>query len=276
MTPTVQYCAPAPAYSLAAPEPVFHKPGNHPVAAAMGSDGEMVSPYGISFDDYTRMQTFTKRPTPRRKPVPLYATDPDSMRRVLVRFMEIRAFGAKLECRRGPLPGSDAYRLRRAYMKLMDDIPRLDALATTLSHRYVEGKQNGMSAAVLRSLEIEIEGVDSLSIVAARTPEIILGVIYQSYCCHEDSVTVAERFGLKPPSVRALLYRIGRTWARMLVENALPGAVGRLPKESTERLQQRRATSAKWYSGLSETARADRMKRNVARRRERRTSVTGA
>jgi hypothetical protein len=267
VTPQVKYCPPAAAHSTIAPEPVFHGRDQHPVTAEMGSDGEMVSPYGISFDDYSRMQTTTKASTYRYKPVPVYATDPDAMRRLLVRFMEMRAFGLSRACKRGPLPGTDAYRLRRAHMKLLDDVPRLDALANDLCRRFVEGKQNGADPAWLKKMEIEIEGVDSLMIVAKDTPNIVVGVIWRSYCLNEDSVTVGERLGLKPPSVRALLSRLAKTWARMQIENAGPGAAGRLPKLSPERLEQRRKSSATWYASLSEEERSARMGRSVARRR---------
>jgi hypothetical protein len=261
------YCSPAAAHGVE-PEHQFAGRPTFAVSGHAEADGEFVTT-GLAFEDYKRMQTFSKKPTPRRKPVPSYATNPDDMRRLLVRFLEIRAFGALVECRRGPLPGSDAYRLRRAHMRLLDDVPRLDALAEKLCHRYVEGKRNGMSAAELRSLEIEIEGTDSLSIIASRTPEIVLGVIYRSYCCHENSVVVGERLGLKPPSVRALLHRISKVWSRMQIENAPPSAVGSLPKESPERLEQRRKTSSKWYSSLTEEERSARMDRNVAQRRVR-------
>jgi hypothetical protein len=230
----------------------------------MDGDGEMVSPYGISFDDYSRMQTVSKAGTYRRKPIPPYANDPDALRRLLVRFMELRAMlpGAS----DGPLGGSDAYRLRRAHCKLMDDVPRLSALADSLCNRYVAGRQNGMSADDLRRLEIEIEGVDSAMIVVKDTPKIVLGVIWRSYSLHENSVQVGEALGLKPTAIRQLLFRLAKTYARMQEENAPPGAVGRLPKNSPEKLQQRRKTSATWYASLTEEQRTARMGRNVARR----------
>ena len=276
MTP-ITICAPAPAHLTEAPESIFYGHGSRPVTAEMDGDGEMVSPYGLSFDDYSRMQTQKKAFTHRKKPIPIYASDRAAMRRLLVRFMEVRAFGSTVECKRGPLPGTDAYRLRRAHIKLMDDVPRLDALATSLCHRYVEGRRNGASTEWLKKMEIEIEGVDSLQIVAKNTPEVVVGVIYRSYCCHEDSVSVGQRFGLKPPSVRALLTRLSKVWARMQVEDAPPSAVGRLPKNSAERLEQRRKSAAKWYASLTEEERSARIARSVARRQAARATraVTG-
>jgi hypothetical protein len=236
--------------------------------ALLDADGEMHSPFGLSFNDFAYMQIGNKRTVVhRRKPIPVYATDHDAMRRLVVRHLELRAFTGELVVKKGPMPGTDAYRLRRAHIKLMDDVPRLDALATNLCCRYVEGKANGMSAAELRQLEIEIEAIDTQLRMSKNAPEIIVGVLYRSYCCHEDSVTVAERFGLKPPAIRQLLWRLAKTWNRMQEENAPQRACGRLPKTTLARLEQCRKKSSTWYASLTEEERKARMDRNVARRR---------
>lgn len=272
MTP-ITFCPPAPAHSLLPADPQFHKHYNVPVEAHAEAGGELVSSTGISFDDFSRMQCLTKKPTQRRKPIPPYATDPDAMRRLLVRFMEVRAFGNR---KYGPMSGSDAYRLRRAHMKLMADVPRLDALATSLCHRYVEGKRNGADAAWLKRMESEIEGIDTQIIIARYTPRIVVGVIWRSYCLHEHSVAVAEKLGLKPPACRQLLNRLRKVWERLQAEDAPPSSVGRLPKSSPEQLEQSRNDSARWYASLTEEERSARMARNVARRRRERVDFITA
>jgi hypothetical protein len=134
------------------------------------------------------------------------------MRQLLVRFMERRAFGRKVWVKRAPMPGTDVERLQRAQNKLLLDVPRLDALATKLCGEYVEGKRTGAAQERLLRLEVEIEGIDTQCRLAKSMPEIIVGVIYRSYCLGEPSVTVAHALGLKPPAVRQLLSRLAQTW----------------------------------------------------------------
>lgn len=67
---------------------------SHPVHATITMDGWLTP--GVSFDDYARMQT-TKRKTSgeRRLPTPIWAMNDPILRKVLVQFMEERAFSKK-------------------------------------------------------------------------------------------------------------------------------------------------------------------------------------
>lgn len=72
---------------------------SHPVNARITMEGWLTP--GVSFDDYSRMQT-TKRKTSgeRRLPTPFWAMNNPMLRRVLVQFMEERAFSKKERARR--------------------------------------------------------------------------------------------------------------------------------------------------------------------------------
>jgi hypothetical protein len=157
----------------------------------------------IDFSDYQRMSTSIKAaPTYRRKPVPEYAFDHNKMRRLLVRYMESRAFTRK-EIAAG-LSGSDATRLHRAQEKLASTRPELIATINRLCGRYIAMKNGTFEeeewfAAVpaearetfrkeqLGKLAVEIEGIDTqLLMLQENFPAIVLGVIYRSYCVGEN------------------------------------------------------------------------------------------
>src|ERR1700719_910291 len=159
------------------PEPQFHSRINKVVDVEMDGDGEMQSTTGLGFDDYRSMQCFVKAPTFRHKPTPIYATDPTAMRKLITRFMERRSYlpGAH----EGPLPGSDTERMERAKAAILADVPRLDALTTSLCQRYVDGRKNGADPEWLRRMEIEIENHDTQLRMARETPAILVGGLYR-------------------------------------------------------------------------------------------------
>jgi len=218
----LEKCSPAAAHFTLPPEPQFFTRYYKPVDATMDGDGEMVSATGIAFDDYRTMGSFTKSPTYRHKTTPIYATDQNAMRKLVVRFMERRAKlpGAYL----GPLPGTELERMNRAKAAILADVPRLDAQATELCRRYVDGRKNGADAEWLKMMEVAIQGVDTNLRMAREVPAIIVGVIYRSYCLAEDSVAVGAALGILPPAVRQMLSRLASTWRRIAVEEATRAA----------------------------------------------------
>jgi hypothetical protein len=204
----------------------------------------------IDFTDYQRMSTVTKAPTYRHKPIPEYAFDQNKMRRLLVQFMEERAFSKKQ--RDAGLPGTDAVRLQRAQEKLLTKRPQMIAVLDRLCREYVVLKTSASEPESwtadrkerLEALAIEIEGVDTtLRQQEENFPAIVVGVIYRSYCLSEDSVTVAKALNMKPPAVRQLLSRLGQTWRRMNAEESTES--GRLRKTPLNRLLKAREHSAK-------------------------------
>jgi hypothetical protein len=207
----------------------------------------------IDFSDYQRMSTSIKAaPTYRRKPVPEYAFDHNKMRRLLVRYMESRAFTRK-EIAAG-LSGSDATRLHRAQEKLASTRPELIATINRLCGRYIAMKNGTFEeeewfAAVpaearetfrkeqLGKLAVEIEGIDTqLLMLQENFPAIVLGVIYRSYCVGENSVAVGEALRMKPPLVRQMLHRLSKVWNRMQAEAELSSEPGRLRKTPLKHL----------------------------------------
>lgn len=208
----------APAFSVLPPEPQFFNRVNAPVDVEMDGDGEMKSTTGLGWDDYRSMQCFTKAPTYRHKPTPIYATDPTSMRKLIVRFMERRSQLPGVL--KGPLPGTEAERIARAKAAILADVPRLDALTTDLCRRYVKGRNNGESAEWLSRIETEIRIHDTRLRMAREAPAIFVGVLYRSHCLSENSVDVGNALGIMPCAVRQLLSRFSMTWERMKVEDA--------------------------------------------------------
>jgi hypothetical protein len=258
----LEKCSPADAHGILAPQPIFADRQQYAVHAEVDGDGDWTSP-GISFDDYSKMRTFTKSATYRQKPIPIYATDPNSMRRLIVRVMERRAFG-----KRGPGIGTDACRLSRAHAALLADIPRQESLLTSLCARYVDGQKNGADPATLRTLRIEIEGIDTQIRTAEKLPTTLVGIVYRSYCLGEDSVTVGAAFGILPPSVRQLLNRLGGTWKLMQTEPPPAHTVcGRIRRTPPAVLERKKADAAQWFANLTpEEKEARRQKVNASSR----------
>jgi hypothetical protein len=226
----ITFCPPATSKVLS-DEPNFYDRRRHAaVSAHIEAGGEVVST-GIAFSDYQNMSTKSRAATYRQKSTPEYAVDNNKMRALLVRFVESRAFSKKRIA--AVFSGSDAHRLRRAHQAVLADVPRLEALATRLCVQYVEAKTGGRPKSFLKSAAIEIEIIDSQIIMSRKLPEIIVGVIYRSYCAGENSVEVAQALGLKPPAVRQLLHRLSKVWKKMQTEKAAPTVAGHLWKSRT-------------------------------------------
>jgi len=276
--PTVTICAPSAKHVLP-PQPSFFNPYRHaPVGAEMDGDGEMTSATRLSFSDYERMSVQTRNAAVyRQKPTPEYALDHNKMRRLLVRFMEARAFSKKQIA--AGLTGSDATRLQRAQEKLAADRPRLIALADKLCKEYTEAKSYGAHKEWLKHAAGEIENVDTqLRMQEENFPAVVLGVIYRSYCCGDNSVEVGNALSMKPPFVRQLLARLKKTWNQIQAEDAAPTAAGRLRKTPLKRLVAERAESAKWFANLTPEKREarkarDRIASSIARENARRTKA---
>ena len=253
----VTMCPPAHAHQIESPEPQFSDRHRKPVSVEFDGEGDAVST-GLAFDDYARMTTIIRRPTARRKPIPVYATNPASMRALLVRYMEARAFGTNTLQQ---LTGSHAQRLRRAHDAIVADVPRLDALVNTLCNRYMAARRDGAPDDVLRRVRIEIEGVDAQIRMAKDLPAIVVGIIYRSYCLSEPSNHVASAFGLQPPAIRMLLHRLALVWKRIKDEEHAPNVIGLLPKTPPEKLERCRKNAVRWFANLTPEEKEARRKR---------------
>lgn len=223
---------------------------SHPVSATITATGWLSN--GVSFDDYSRMSTQTRRTSgERRLPTPLWAMNNPMLRRVLIHFMEERAFSKKERTNSAFLKRVDdsgdkiklglKERLERAKAKIATKRPAAIVVLNRLCGEYVEIKTKGLKPGMtdaewnesknqpfmnfaegearyqdeqkrLRQLEIEIEGIDTyLRISENGGADIIAAIVYLYYRTGLDSVGVGSELGLKPPHIRQTLWRLHQT-----------------------------------------------------------------
>jgi hypothetical protein len=213
----------------------FAGKSSRPVRATKTRDGWNTT--GVSYDDYTRFQTQTRKPSgERRLATPKWAVNDPLLQELLVVFMEERA-----AIRRGT--GTLFERLEHARQAVIATHPRLSDTLTKLCNEYVELKKFGacpemadedvlayaekiLGARPLwvevarellqgrrkRELEIEIEGIDTyLRYTQNGGADVLAGIVYLYYRAGLDSVGVGAELGLKPPHVRQLLWRLAQT-----------------------------------------------------------------
>lgn len=168
--------------------------------------GGEIQSTGLSFDNYQRMHTETRKLNRgRRGPAPDWAFNAAQLRQIIVRNLEMRASFRK------PLPGSDQVRLAAAQKVLIEKCrPAIITALEGLCADYVAAKKRGD---VTRAdfLAPKIEESDTQIRFIDRAPQILAGVVWHYYRCGLDSVATASALGFKPPHVRALLWRLGKT-----------------------------------------------------------------
>jgi hypothetical protein len=193
---------------------------------------------GISFEDYVAMSTRQHKPSnERRLPTPIWATNDELLRNLLVVFMEERC-GIK-----NP-QGTLLERLKVAQQAVINQHSRMRETLHRLCIEYVQLKQRGVlktekevdaeitkrygqpplpfgveynkklvESDRLRELEVEIEGLDTyLRYTRTGGADVLAAIVYLYYRAGLDSVGVAIELGLKPPHVRQLLWRLWQTW----------------------------------------------------------------
>jgi hypothetical protein len=188
---------------------------NSPVHADAAADGEWTSP-GISFDDYSRMSTQTKKRSGRRRlDTPEWGLDQTKLRAVITRYFELRAYGRAK--RYNPIigVGTEQQRLAGAQKRMQADKPKRLALLDKLCVEYVALKRDGGDPARIHKLAQLIEGLDTAICLIDRGPAVFVAMVYFYYSLRYDSVGVAEALGIKPPAVRQTLFRMARVWDEM-------------------------------------------------------------
>lgn len=214
----------------------------NPVSAHITSDGWVST--GISFEDYNRCQVRVKKTAgERRLPTPEWAMNNYKLRRVIVTFMEERAFSKK---EREKIKGSLKNRLEKAKTKILSRRPKMLDVMKKLCLEYVEIKTKGLNPEISdrdwnlskkqpymefaegearyvdemkrrRQLEIEIEGIDTyLRYTEHGGADVVAAIVYFYYRVGLDSVGVGAELGLKPPHIRQTLWRLHRAAERAL------------------------------------------------------------
>ena len=198
------------------PEVQFGDRHASPVHADFGAGGEVTST-GIAFEDYSRMQTRLKKSTTgaRRLAPPPYATNDADLRRVLVAYLERRAFSKnERNLLHTVQPCSEIQAINRAEQVLHSTKKqKLEATLVRLSHEYVALKKSGNADPKhLKKLEAEIQNVDTSLRVNRKAAAVVVGVLYYYYRCGMDSVGVGAEIGITPIHVRQMLKRVSDTW----------------------------------------------------------------
>jgi hypothetical protein len=192
----------------AAPQKVFfdeHVVVKHyPVAVRFTGGGNCES-NGIDFGDYSRMTTSErKRFSGRRTTVPLWAVNNHDLQRVLVAYLELRAYGVSKKIREGTF----LERLMRAERHLAERAPRTQRQLDELCGRYVELRRNGGTPKELVTLQRAINGLDTQLIINRAPARIAAAIVYKFFRQGLKSAQIAADLGVHSPGVRQMLFRI--------------------------------------------------------------------
>ena len=183
-----------------------------PISANVTADGW--SSTGLDFGDFGRMCTQRRKQSGlRRLATPEWALNPEKLRPLIVRVMELRA------CFKYPQPGTDSERLARAQKFIDLYLPKKTATLNRMCQRFVALKKDPTATREqLEKLSRQIETMDSEICVLHkpdRGAEILAGIVHHYYGACLDSVGVATELGIKPPAVRRTLWSMHRVWERM-------------------------------------------------------------
>jgi hypothetical protein len=194
-------CPPHAAHGIDSPQPIFCK-GPLPVfLPEKDSDGDGYA-RGLSFDDAARCHTFTRK-IGRKHPTPLWTQSDAAVRRVLLAFMEARAFGPKGRERLSGLGDRD--RLIAVVQKLKSKRDALIVVIERLCNEFVVTADPHRR----RVLQTEIQNLDKQIILSARA-DVFFDLIVAYYRERLSSVDCAARTGLSPWGCRALLHRMNK------------------------------------------------------------------
>lgn len=188
---------------------------------------------GISFEDLPRYTVQNHKPSAERKlPTPQWAVNDSLLRELLVTYLEHRAGINHKQ------PGTQAERLARATAKLKAEAQVMAENVIVLNREYAARKRIDPRDPILPKLAIEIENMDTSIRFMRRPAEMVCGVVYYYFRAKENSCGSAQALGLKPPHVRQVIWRLSRTWQRMM-----EGTAWRQAAPPKERSAERRARS---------------------------------
>ena len=180
-----------------------------PVSAQVNGEGAWESP-GIDFSDYGRMYSFNQKlEACRRLDTPEWALRPALLRQVIVHYVERRAGFKK------PLPGTERERLARASQRNAERCKMNEAVLRNLCVRFVELKKANADPAALAMLKIQITNLDTRLLIDKTVAGIAVRAVHLYYGAGLDSVAVADELGIKPPHVRALIWKLNWIWDKL-------------------------------------------------------------
>lgn len=189
--------------------------------------GGEVTSTGIAFDDYARMSTQVRKLNAyRRGPAPAWAFNDSKLRAVIVNCIEARSVNSIQKIDR---TGTDVQRLARAQARLAGKRANLEARIDRLCRQYVAAKNSGEQAA--KELAQKVEEVDTQLRLIDNPAKYYAGVAYHYWRSGLNSVETGQQLGIKPPHVRALLWRMGK-------------AAGQLGYDKLKTIQHRPGTKA--------------------------------
>ena len=195
----------------------------YPVSVKHVADGEVESP-GLSWDDYRFMSTTThKLDKGRRLERPIWATNDAALRRLLIFYVQSRAYMNN----KPDVSGTEKERLDRALAVLAARRPKQEASLKYLcqEHRLLAASDDANDKARKRKLAIQIANLDTCLRFDSNIAAIVIGAVHGYYRRGLDSVAVAEELNLKSPHVRQLFWRLHKAWAR-LEQGWQPGTSG--------------------------------------------------
>lgn len=186
-----------------------------PVQATYTRSGDWQS-NGIAWSDKASMQVHShKLFNCRRTNAPEWAYNPAKLRELLVTYIEDRAHNGHLT-NVGTLPE----RLKKAQEKIATRKPAMIERIDSLCKKYVQMKRRQGETQEVKDLAAVIRNLDTLICFENRLAEVVVGVVFFYWNCGLDSVEVAHRLNIHPPHARQILYKLGRTWAKMQAEKS--------------------------------------------------------
>jgi hypothetical protein len=200
-SPRVTLCPPMSARGAMTVKPTFGRQQMLPVHMPEGA-------YGISFADYNFMQTQNHGGVRGRiLQTPEWALNPADVRRVLLHYLEQRAFGCSKQ--REKNEGLDERtRLERVFLKMRAEILMLTTRTDRLCAKYVVETNSSRKATLGRV----ITGLDRQIILASR-PDVFFDLIRLYYSLGLTSVGISEELNgaLTPWGARQVIYRLNQT-----------------------------------------------------------------
>jgi hypothetical protein len=145
----------------------------------------------------------------KHKPAPEWALDDRKLLELVATQMEYRAqsFTASKDPKE---------RIANAQAALEAKRPMLEAQLDRLCNEYTNVKKvTPSNEGRLTRLRTLIQNTDTTLLILNRTAALMTAIVYLYWRARHDSVGVAQELRVRPPHVRTVLCRLGRTWKRM-------------------------------------------------------------